>query len=95
MENDIQELILKDISGTYQQIRGVLRQARSRVLQVANAGMVACYWQIGRLIIKEEQPGETRAAYGKGLIKELHKDLPMSSDGDSSSATSGLCEIFT
>ena len=29
------------------------------------------YWQIGRLIIKEEQRGKTRAVYGKGLIKEL------------------------
>ena len=33
--------------------------------------MVACYWQIGRLIVDEEQLGKTRAAYGKGLIKEL------------------------
>jgi len=29
------------------------------------------YWEIGRLIVEEEQRGETRATYGKGLIKEL------------------------
>jgi hypothetical protein len=45
--------------------------SRSRAWQAVNTEMVACYWQIGRLIIKEEQRGETRAAYGKGLIKEL------------------------
>jgi hypothetical protein len=71
MGNDIQEVIPKDISGIYQLIREVLIQARSRALQVVNTEMVACYWQIGRLIVEEEQRGETRAVYGKGLIKAL------------------------
>jgi predicted nuclease of restriction endonuclease-like (RecB) superfamily len=61
----------KAIQGIYRQIREVLIQARSRAWQAVNTEMVACYWQIGRLIIEEEQRGETRAAYGKGLIKEL------------------------
>ena len=47
------------------------RWDRSRALRAVNTEMVACYWQIGRLIIEEEQQGETRDAYGKGLIKEL------------------------
>ena len=61
----------KAIQGIYQQIREVLMQARGRALQAVNTEMVVCYWQIGRLIIEEEQRGETRAVYGKGLIKEL------------------------
>ena len=61
----------KVIQGIYQQIREVLIQSRTRALQVVNTEMVVCYWQIGRLIIEEEQRGETRAVYGKGLIKEL------------------------
>jgi hypothetical protein len=71
MGNDMQEVVPKDISGIYQLIREVLIQARSRALQVVNTEMVACYWQIGRLIVEEEQRGETRAVYGKGLIKAL------------------------
>jgi hypothetical protein len=59
----------------YHQIREVLIQARSRALQVVNTEMVACYWQIGRLIVEEEQRGEPRAVYGKGLIKDLAKRL--------------------
>ena len=60
----------------YQQIREVLIQARSRALRAVNTEMVACYWQIGRLIVEEEQQqqqqqGEVRAGYGKRLIKEL------------------------
>jgi hypothetical protein len=71
MKNDMQELIPKDISSIYQQIREVLIQARSRALRAVNAEMVVCYWEIGRLIVEEEQQGKTRAVYGKGLIKEL------------------------
>jgi predicted GNAT family N-acyltransferase len=59
----------------YQQIREVLIQARSRALQVVNTEMVACYWQIGRLIVEEEQRGEKRAEYGKRLIRDLSKRL--------------------
>ncbi len=46
--------------------------------------IVACYWQIGRLIVEEEQQGETRGVYGKGLIKE-RKTIEMEkrlSEGD-------------
>jgi predicted nuclease of restriction endonuclease-like (RecB) superfamily len=63
------------IQRIYQQIRETLIQARGRALQVVNTEMVACYWQIGRLIVEEEQRGETRAAYGKGLVKELSTRL--------------------
>ena len=62
---------IKAVQSIYRQIREVLIQSRGRALQTINAEMVACYWQIGRLIIEEEQRGETRAVYGKGLIKEL------------------------
>jgi predicted nuclease of restriction endonuclease-like (RecB) superfamily len=75
MGNDMQELIPKDISGIYQQIREVFIQARSRALQAVNTEMVACYWEIGRLIIEEEQQGERRAEYGKRLIRDLSKRL--------------------
>ena len=61
----------KAIQGIYQQVRAILIQSRSRAWQAVNTEMVACYWQIGRLIVEGEQRGETRAIYGKGLIKEL------------------------
>jgi len=65
----------KAIQGIYQQIREVLIQARGRALQAVNTEMVACYWQIGRLIVEEEQQGEIRAEYGKRLIRDLSKRL--------------------
>ncbi|MGB9499445.1 MAG: DUF1016 N-terminal domain-containing protein [Dissulfuribacterales bacterium] len=67
----MQDRMLNNISGIYQQIRDLLIQARSRALQVVNTEMVICYWQIGRVIVEEEQQGKERAGYGKYLIKEL------------------------
>jgi len=38
--------------------------------------MVACYWEIGRLIVKEEQRrGGKRAGYGIRLLRELSRRL--------------------
>ena len=59
----------------YERIREVLIQARSRAMRAVNTEMVACYWQIGRLIVEEEQRGEARAEYGKRLIEDLSKRL--------------------
>ncbi len=63
------------IQGIYRQIRKVLIQARSRAWQAVNTEMVACYWQIGRLIVEEEQRGKVRAGYGKRIIEALSKKL--------------------
>ena len=36
-----------------------------------NLSMVYAYYEIGRMIVEEEQRGEQRAAYGTQLLKEL------------------------
>ena len=59
----------------YNQIRDILTQARSRVYQAVNSEMVASYWAIGRILVEEEQKGQKRADYGKGLIAELAQKL--------------------
>jgi predicted nuclease of restriction endonuclease-like (RecB) superfamily len=56
-------------------IREVLLQARSNTYQYVNAQMVFAYWQIGKIIVEEEQGGEKQAAYGKFLLKELAERL--------------------
>lgn len=52
-------------------IKQVIEQARSQVKQTVNAAMVQAYWQIGRLIVEDEQQGQTRAEYGKAQLKQL------------------------
>ncbi|NIJ52850.1 DUF1016 N-terminal domain-containing protein [Dyadobacter arcticus] len=56
-------------------IKIILRQARQNVYQSLNATMVTAYWLIGKRIVEENQKGESRAEYGKGLIKALSQDL--------------------
>ena len=60
---------------TYQRIRAILTEARARALRAINTAMVAAYWEIGRVIVEEEQQGQRRAEYGKGLLIELSQRL--------------------
>lgn len=59
----------------YQSIREVLLLARAHVRQTVNTAMVQTYWQIGRLIVEDEQGGERRADYGKGVLRDLSRHL--------------------
>lgn len=49
----------------------VLAQARKNVKTAVNLSMVYAYFEIGRMIVEEEQYGSNRAAYGTQLLKEL------------------------
>jgi hypothetical protein len=59
----------------YKDIRTILDKARSESLRTVNFVMVQAYWNIGRVIVEEEQKGKNRAEYGKMLIAELSKKL--------------------
>jgi predicted nuclease of restriction endonuclease-like (RecB) superfamily len=59
----------------YQTIRQLIEQARGRVKATVNFTMVELYWSIGHRIVEEEQGGESRAAYGKVLLKQLAEQL--------------------
>lgn len=60
-----------DLEPLYRRVHDVLSEARNRVWQAVNSSMVASYWEIGRIIVEEEQRGESRAAYGKQIIRGL------------------------
>ncbi|MFH0905952.1 MAG: PDDEXK nuclease domain-containing protein [archaeon] len=55
----------------YSTIRNILEDARNRACRAINFEMVTAYWNIGKVIVEEEQKGEKRANYGDKLIKEL------------------------
>lgn len=56
-------------------VANLLQLARTEVLRNVNRTMVYTYFEIGRLIIEEEQNGENRAGYGQQLITELSQKL--------------------
>ncbi len=59
----------------FAQIAEIIRQARTQIRHTVNVAMVQSYWQIGRLIVEDEQQGESRAEYGKYVLQDLSKRL--------------------
>ncbi len=66
---------LTPFASVLERIRGILGQARRQALSAVNTEMLRAYWEIGREIVEEEQRGERRAEYGKGLLKALSQQL--------------------
>lgn len=56
-------------------IAGILKNARKSAKTAVNLTMVYAYFEIGRMIIEEEQNGKNRAAYGKQILQELSEYL--------------------
>lgn len=68
MANIVSDELAKKISS-------LLKDARQKVVREVNQTMVLTYYEIGRLIVEEEQNGKDRAEYGHELIKGLSAKL--------------------
>jgi len=68
---------MKDLlsANFYNDVKSIIINARSKVYHYANNIMIHVYWEIGKRIIDEEQDGNRRAEYGKGVLKELSVNL--------------------
>lgn len=69
MSNNLQNKAL------FSQVVELLQNARQQVLRTVNSTMVYTYFEIGRMIVEEEQNGKDRAEYGKQLLKGLSEQL--------------------
>ncbi len=59
----------------YSAIRQVLQSARQTAYKAVNFAMVQAYWQVGRLIVEDEQNGKARAEYGRKVLEDLAERL--------------------
>jgi len=59
----------------FSRISELIEQARANVATVVNLTMVHTYYEVGRMIIDEEQQGKERAAYGKAVLRDLSARL--------------------
>ncbi|MEC5167092.1 putative nuclease of restriction endonuclease-like (RecB) superfamily [Flavobacterium sp. PL11] len=59
----------------FSQVVDLLQQSNQQVVRAINQTMVYTYYEIGRMIVEEEQNGKDRAEYGKQLLKGLSKEL--------------------
>ena len=66
------ELMKTDLA---ERIERLIAEARKRTVAAVNTAMVYTYYEIGRMIVEDEQQGEQRAEYGKAVIKELAEKL--------------------
>jgi len=69
VSNDLQNKVI------FQQVVELLQNARQQVLRTVNSTMTITYFEIGRIIVEEEQNGKDRAEYGKQLLKGLSQQL--------------------
>ena len=58
-----------------ERIEQLITEARKRTVAAVNTAMVYTYYEIGRVIVEDEQQGEQRAGYGKAILKELSNRL--------------------
>ena len=59
----------------YGQIAELIQSARKQVATQVNTALLVTYWNVGRIIVDDEQKSEFRAEYGKQVLKELSKRL--------------------
>lgn len=57
------------------QVVNLLQDARQHVVSQVNLTMVKTYFEIGRLIVEDEQHGNQKAEYGKNILEGLSKVL--------------------
>jgi len=58
-----------------QDIKKLIRNARYNALNAVNSEMLKAYYEIGRMIVEDEQKGETRAEYGGKVLESLSMEL--------------------
>lgn len=58
-------------------IKELLVVSRQTLQQSVNSVMVQTYWNIGRIIVEDEQNGKDRAEYGTQQLQQIAKSLTM------------------
>ncbi|WP_295211974.1 PDDEXK nuclease domain-containing protein [uncultured Chryseobacterium sp.] len=58
-----------------QNISALLENARNKVVVAVNQTIVLTYFEVGRMIVEDDQHGESRAEYGKAVLKDLSLHL--------------------
>jgi predicted nuclease of restriction endonuclease-like (RecB) superfamily len=75
LKKSVQPASGKVSSAFYKSISTILHAARSKAYRAVNYAMVEAYWNVGRMIVEEEQQGQKRAGYGDALIRGLSERL--------------------
>jgi len=66
---------IEKYNNLFNQISKLINEAKINVKKTVNSTMVITYWNIGKLIVEDESDGNTRAEYGKEILKKLSEKL--------------------
>jgi len=58
-----------DYKSLLDRVSTLIEEARRKAVKQVNTIIVQTYWEIGRLIVEEEQKGKERAEYGERVLK--------------------------
>ena len=61
----------KNHGEVFNNIKKLMDNARNKVANEVNIILLQTYWEIGRIIVEDEQGHLERAEYGKELINDL------------------------
>jgi len=59
----------------FSRVAELIELTRTKVASTVNLTMVRTYFEIGRMIVEDEQQGKERAEYGKNLLKDVATQL--------------------
>lgn len=62
-------------SNLYSSVKHLIENAKSKIVRNINMTMIMTYFQIGEIIVEDEQSGRDRAEYSKETLKNLSKQL--------------------
>lgn len=74
-KKEVEKISSKTYQNLLQKVSILLEDAREKTVKKINTIIVDTYWQIGKMIVKEEQAGKNKAEYGEKLIIRLSIDL--------------------
>ena len=60
-----------------QSVKNVILQARQQAYRMVNAALLQTYWEIGKIIVGNEQNGNDKAEHGKATLKKLANKLTL------------------
>jgi hypothetical protein len=68
---------LENINTLFQTVKEVVLKAKNLAYRSSNAIMLNMYWEVGQLIVEDEQNGKAKAIYGTATLKNLSKSLTL------------------
>jgi predicted nuclease of restriction endonuclease-like (RecB) superfamily len=76
IENNAKFVIMHPLSSNlYSSVRHLIENAKDKIVRNINMTMIITYFQIGEIIVEDEQSGRDRAEYSKETLKNLSKHL--------------------